>query len=170
MQKLTERQKVYRDYARQGMTQAEIAAQMGTSTCAVRSAARRAGFSVTKERDMDYRDKAAQMKRNGEDPTEYLLGVIELLKPVLKPCQHPLYSEGLPLSGNQFRMMSVLYDRMPNAVSKSAIMDVLYADKVGDHPEEKIIQVMASYIRVKLMGTNWRLVTVRGFGYKLERR
>ncbi|UFK26651.1 CzcR-like response regulator [Roseobacter phage RDJL3] len=51
--------------------------------------------------------------------------------------------------------------------SKDSLLNRLYAEQIDDAPEVKIIDVFVCKMRKKLKGTNWKIETIWGVGYKL---
>ena len=71
------------------------------------------------------------------------------------------------LTPREFDLLQVLRDAMPNRLSKTAIMQALYA-REDDEPDIKIIDVYVSTLRNKLKGTGLEIKTMRGEGYILR--
>lgn len=71
------------------------------------------------------------------------------------------------LSRMQARFASILRAKLGKVVTREAIMNALYFDKMGDEPEPKIIDVLACQTRKKLKGL-YTIEPAWGVGYVME--
>lgn len=131
----------------------------------ISDSARRAAIRTARFRFEGYRDKADAMP--DDEAKEYLLGIIEILCPALSGT-HPVIAMNLGLTSMETRLVSALYDRMPEHMSREGLMDILYADRLEDPPEDQIVKVMVSHIRKKLAGSGVSIETMRCYGYRLN--
>lgn len=68
----------------------------------------------------------------------------------------------------QLKIFEAIYKTYPRVASRDFIMDHVYGlfnDR--DDPSEKIIDVQLVKMRKQLIGTNWRIDTIWGAGYRL---
>lgn len=78
------------------------------------------------------------------------------------------FPDSLKLTRIQKSVLYALYSAAGRCVSRDQIMAAAYA--AYDAPDEKIIDVSICKIRKKIGQTAWKIVTIWGQGYKLERR
>lgn len=71
-------------------------------------------------------------------------------------------------TGREARLFLILKRAPGMQASKEAILNRLYADQIDDAPDVKIIDVFVCKMRKKLEGTDWRIETIWGAGYKLH--
>ena len=69
---------------------------------------------------------------------------------------------------NEAILIGVLFDSYPNVVSREKILSEIWDSEM--FVEENTINVTVSRVRKKLkdIGSNLRVITVRGMGYKVE--
>jgi DNA-binding response OmpR family regulator len=70
------------------------------------------------------------------------------------------------LTGKETAFLSLLVQREGHVVSKSALMDAVYAGQ-PDEPLPKIADVFICKLRKKLANTNYVIETAWGLGYRL---
>lgn len=97
----------------------------------------------------------------------YLLGVIELMHPVLRDHTHSVDDLGINLTGQQRKLMIILYEAR-SFLTKEQIIDALYAHRANADsvPGSKIIDVLVCKIRAKLPD-HIQIRTIHGQGYEL---
>lgn len=69
---------------------------------------------------------------------------------------------------HEARLFLVLKRSANQTASKDAILTRLYADRIDEAPDIKIIDVFVCKMRKKLAKTTWRINTIWGEGYQLE--
>ena len=78
--------------------------------------------------------------------------------------------EHVPMTNIEKQILARLDRGRPHAVSRDAIFSWLYSARAGKRePTLRIVDVYVTKIRKKIDGTTWRVQTVLGFGYLLER-
>lgn len=96
------------------------------------------------------------------EEVEYLRERVAQLEALLF---EPITRRPFGLTNTENRMFQYLKRRMPGAVSKDALMTVLYDGR--DEPAPKIVDVFACKIRKKLAGNGYHIQTIWGVGYAL---
>ena len=74
----------------------------------------------------------------------------------------------IDLPKNEAILIGVLFDSYPNVVSREKILSEIWDSEM--FVEENTLNVTVSRVRKKLkdIGSNLRVITVRGMGYKVE--
>ena len=69
---------------------------------------------------------------------------------------------------NEAILIGILFDSYPNVVSREKILSEIWDSDM--FVEENTLNVTVSRVRKKLkdMGSNLQIITVRGMGYKVE--
>ena len=69
---------------------------------------------------------------------------------------------------NEAILIGILFDSYPNVVSREKILSEIWDSDM--YVEENTLNVTVSRVRKKLkdMGSNLQVITVRGMGYKVE--
>jgi len=71
-------------------------------------------------------------------------------------------------TGREARLFLILKRAPGMQASKEALLNRLYADQIDEAPSAKILDVFICKMRKKLEGTNWRIETIWGAGYRLH--
>ena len=119
--------------------------------------------------------------RSSRDEVETLLAAIRLraagvdvarlteqISLLCRAALTPVPDEGwlsLGLTRMEVRLMRALAEKPDRMVSKGALMDAMYFDRVQE-AEPKIVDVLVCRIRRKLKGSAWMIETVWGQGYR----
>lgn len=69
-------------------------------------------------------------------------------------------------TGNEARLFLIMH-RATGVLDKQTMHNRLYADRIDEAPDTKIIDVIVCKIREKIKGTHWRVETAWGVGYQL---
>ncbi len=87
----------------------------------------------------------------------------------LDPVRHEITAHGRPLSltTTEYGILELLMRRAPAVVERAAIAEQVWRDET-EPLGSNAIDVHLSRLRAKLPGSNVRIVTVRGAGYRLE--
>lgn len=67
-------------------------------------------------------------------------------------------------------LFGLLLKRLGNAVSRDAVLDILYAGQVDDEPYARSLDTWICYLRPVLEESPYRIETVYRFGWRLVRR
>tara|TARA_R100001086_G_scaffold229369_1_gene149219 strand:- start:1242 stop:1847 length:606 start_codon:yes stop_codon:yes gene_type:complete len=78
----------------------------------------------------------------------------------------PLIQE-FKFTAREARLFLILKRAPGMQVGREAILTRLYADRINEAPEFRIIDVLICNMRKKLENTPWRIETIWGAGYKL---
>ena len=147
------------------MSIGEVSDMTGKSDNAVRSAFERRGVVLTSTDAQSLRTKAAKMEPG--EAVEYLLDVCEMISFVNLEQEHP--TDFLKVSPLERRMLRCLYDAGGLNVPKDALFWAMYHDRNGETelPDIKIIDIYVCKLRKVLKGSDWKIETVWGEGYRL---
>lgn len=149
-----------------GMTISEIAKELGVSYYAARARLRTAGLKAYRENTRDIRNVANGMKPL--DAVAYLLDVLEQTIPEFME-RHPVDSLGVKFSPLERSLLIGLAKVMPNAASRSGLFSSMYAHCVSPSDvSDGMLNVMVSRVRKKLQDMPLRIVSVHGYGYRIE--
>jgi len=70
------------------------------------------------------------------------------------------------ITASEARILELLYSAPGRGVTRGALLDALYFDRIGEHPAPKILDVHVAKIRRKLRGTRFQIETLKGVGYR----
>lgn len=146
-----------------GMTLAEIAAETGQSSAAVRLMLFRRGKKAVAEFEQNARQRAMSMRP--AEAVEYLLGCLEVIAGPMLADAHPVDEWPVQFTKSERRIMAVLYDAQGAVVTQDALWRAVYFDNFGDCPDLKIVAVFVCKIRTKLPATLGRIKTHWGYGF-----
>ncbi len=73
----------------------------------------------------------------------------------------------LNLTGSEFAVLQILYDRIGRVVRKESIMDQVYGLGADEEPDIKIVDVFVCKIRPKLKPLGIQIKTHWGVGFEL---
>lgn len=107
----------------------------------------------------------ADLRRSEREQQDLSREVDRVIADALKDV--PEFRGDLGLSKTETSFLSVLAKKAGRIVTKEALMTLLYADKVDDAPDEKVIDVWVCKIRPKLP-PGLTIDTVHGQGYRLQ--
>ena len=110
------------------------------------------------------RVRALQRRPRGVDSPVLRAGQLSL-----DPVTHVVAVEGreLGLTSTEYRILELLMRRSPAVVDRKAIAEHAWADET-EPLGSNAIDVQLSRLRAKLPDAGFRIVTVRGAGYRLE--
>ena len=110
------------------------------------------------------RVRALQRRPRGVDSPVLRAGQLSL-----DPVTHVVAVEGreLGLTSTEYRILELLMRRSPAVVDRKAIAEHAWADET-EPLGSNAIDVQLSRLRAKLPDAGFRIVTVRGSGYRLE--
>jgi DNA-binding response OmpR family regulator len=154
----------------QGASLDDLAGEVGASKDALRHALRRRGLRATHTWTQNIRARVQPMRAS--DAVNYLLDCLEMLAPAMTTDErHPVDDIGPHWTKSERRVLVVLWDAGGAYVRHDALMNALYFDRAGDHPDEKIISVLLSKIRAKVRQgvckVPLRIHSRHNFGYQL---
>lgn len=90
---------------------------------------------------------------------EYLSGTnVDLLTDLMR---------SFSLSRSEGRLLAILMNAKGHAIDYDTLHARLYADRTGDLPNVETVRVMICKLRQKLVGSQFRIETVWGVGFKL---
>lgn len=153
-------------YDGSGLSLDEVSAEVGKGSAYVRTQLSERGVFLTPERFKTLRQHTLSM--SDADANEFLLGVLEEISWINPEIEHP--TDGIKVRPAPRRMLRAMFDAMGRALSRDHLITVssVHARNPDDFPSHKTVDVMISHIRKSLRGSPWKIVAVRGFGYKLE--
>ena len=76
--------------------------------------------------------------------------------------------KGLELAPREFDLLALLASQRGRVLSREFLLETLWGYAAGQTPETKVVDVTVSQLRQKLGGVSDKLVTVRGYGYRLD--
>ena len=91
----------------------------------------------------------------------------------LDSCQVTLAGRVVPLTPTEFRILTVLADRMGRVVDARALLAAVHQHDYSERDAQNLVKVHIANLRRKLNDSgsqNPYILCVRGFGYMLERR
>ena len=94
--------------------------------------------------------------------------ILQLGRLALDPALHPVSVDGreVALTPTEYLVLEVLMRRAPSVVDRKTIAEHAWADET-DPIGTNAIDVQMSRLRAKLVGSEVRIVAVRGSGYRL---
>lgn len=151
-----------------GLSLTEAADLAGAGYDQTRSAMKRRGITCMPETGRSIRDKVDRMK--AQEAVDYLLGVVGALLEV-KALDFSQLPKGVGgLTQQEARVFQTLLSVSPMPMEYSAIMSAVFHDRHYDEwPEPKIISVVICKLRRKMQGSGYKIATVWGRGFRLER-
>lgn len=72
------------------------------------------------------------------------------------------------LAAREFDLLAMLASQKGRVLSREFLLETLWGYAPGQSPETKVVDVTVSQVREKLGAAAEKLVTVRGFGYRLD--
>lgn len=72
------------------------------------------------------------------------------------------------LAAREFDLLAMLASQKGRVLSREFLLETLWGYAPGQVPETKVVDVTVSQVREKLGAAAAKLVTVRGFGYRLD--
>ena len=72
------------------------------------------------------------------------------------------------LAPREFDLLALLASQRGRVLSREFLLETLWGYAAGQAPETKVIDVTVSQLRQKLGSASEKLVTVRGYGYRLD--
>lgn len=156
--------------AKGGMCATEIAEEIGVDCNAVRRAARRHAVAlrngVHERRSPVQKLRADVGDMKPLDAVEFLLAILEdLINADDQSCIWP----GIHLPNSARRVCQALYSREGALLSRDYLMTALYGGQ-ADPPSGNVIYVFVTKARAALRGTGFEIKTVRGQGYRMQRK
>ena len=155
------------EYAADGMTAAEIAAEQGLSTDAVRRRLKRRNIRVPRETELTPRQRAERMKPL--EAVDYLLNIIDDLTRGAYRVEHAVDGWGMNLTISERTMLIMLYTGKPTTTE--ALYSTLYSGRgcADDLPDPTVIRMYISKIRTRLPPERGVIKTIWGHGYRFHR-
>lgn len=148
--------------AKEGMTTPQIAEELGISDATARRYLREADVRALQRAEQSVRQRVEQMRPS--EAVDYLLGVVDALTGALGDAED--ISRFGKFSHSETRVLARLLASAPGLVTKDQLYHALTYDRVGEYPDEKIVDVYICKIRKKLRGA--RIVTQWGVGFRIE--
>ena len=72
------------------------------------------------------------------------------------------------LAPREFDLLALLASQRGRVLSREFLLETLWGYAAGQAPETKVVDVTVSQLRQKLGSASEKLVTVRGYGYRLD--